>query len=793
MSRLLEHLNPPQLEAVIHPGGPCLILAGAGSGKTRVLTHRVAWLIQEAGVPPGEIVAVTFTNKAAREMRERVRTLLGGGQASDVFLGTFHSWCVRLLRKESERIGYDPSFTIYDTPEQLAIVKKVMRERNISETTYSPKRILGRISAAKNKLETPESVRSRSKGPWGNVTADVFTAYQESLERANAFDFDDLLARSVQLLESDAEVRESYQQRVKHLLVDEYQDTNHAQYRLIKVLTGIHKNLTVVGDEDQSIFSWRGADISNILDFERDFPDARIFRLEQNYRSSSRILSAALSVVSQNENRKGKELWTENDEGELIVVYRAAEGRDEASWVVSRIASKSRAGQPLRDMAIMYRTHAQSRLFEEELLRGGIPYVVLGGVRFYQRREVKDLLAYLTLSVNPNDPAAFMRILNVPARGIGKKTEQAIEQLAAVSGLSLYAALEKALEGGTDLSGRAISSLRVFHSLIETLRQEAQTRRADQMVEAILRLSQYMAIFDKDPEEERLARKENMEQFVTAAGEAVERGETIPEFLSGVALQSDIDALQNEEAIPLMSLHTAKGLEFETVYLVGLEEGILPHANSTDNQDALEEERRLCYVGMTRARRELVLTTSAVRRVRGQPRDQVSSRFLEEIQQDLLEESTSPLLRRPFSGPGSSWASHPPVSPPAATPSSTGASAEPGSTLPSSGATREEALAALETHFGEKGRRAAERVIKRRERSTSQSSPPPSVPEQDTPESRPVFRRGDKVRHAQYGAGVVLSVEPVTGDQKLTVRFSAHGQKKFMASHAPLTYLLGRR
>jgi len=784
---VLQDLNPPQREAVTLPGGPCLVLAGAGSGKTRVLTHRIAWLVREAGVPGREIIAVTFTNKAAGEMRARAGNFLGAA-APGLFIGTFHAWCVRLLRREADRAGHDPGFTIYDTPEQLAVVKQAMKEADLSERDFAPRRVLSKISTAKNRLLGPE--RFRASGPFGERITEVYACYQRLLEGANAFDFDDLIMKSVLLLEGDEETLERYQERTRHLLVDEYQDTNHAQYRLIKSLSGRHRNLMVVGDEDQSIFSWRGADISNILEFERDFPDARTIRLEQNYRSTSRILAAALAVVSNNVKRKGKALWTENLEGEQVRLYRAADGIDEAAWVVSRIREHARSVGSLSDLAIMYRTHAQSRPLEEELLRADIPYIVLGGVRFYQRREVKDLLAYLSLAVNPHDPAAFLRVVNVPARGIGKKTQDAIHALARAADLSMYGALEKAAAGETDLPSRAVVALKGFHAVAEALRREAERKPPDQLLESVLKLTGYLASFENEPAQEQQARRENVEQLVSAAGEAVVRGEGTADFLAGVALQSDVDALRQEETVPLMTLHSAKGLEFDLVFLVGLDEGLLPHANSLHKEDALEEERRLCYVGMTRARRTLCLCTAATRNIRGQIHDAMPSRFLEEIPGDHLEVRDSPLLLEATQLPQLRRARR----------LAAAARAGPGPAAPSKHdlsniSTQKEALAALERHFGDRGRRAAKRL---HEKAGSGGLPPSDLvpPCKETRPARPgktatpSFRKGDKVRHEQYGAGVVLAVQPVPNDQKLTVLFSAHGRKKFLASHTPLSPLL---
>jgi DNA helicase-2/ATP-dependent DNA helicase PcrA len=759
MPDILDSLNPAQREAVLAADGPCLVLAGAGSGKTRILTQRIAWLVQERTVLPWNVTAVTFTNKAAGEMGERVAATLGDAAMRDLHLGTFHALCVRILRREAERAGYEPGFLIYDTPEQLQVLRRAMRELDLSEKTFPPRSLLWRISQEKNRLSTAERFATRAQeSPPERAVAKLWPRYQELLKDANAFDFDDLIQTVVTLLETDTEVRDRYQERTRHLLVDEYQDTNHAQYRLVKALAGRHRNLFVVGDEDQSIFAWRGADLRNILDFERDFPDAKVFRLEQNYRSSSRILRAALSVVSRNVSRKGKKLWTENPEGEPLALFLAADEEDEADRVVRRIEEERTAGTPLDRMAVMYRTHAQSRPIEDALLRARVPYLVLGGIRFYQRREIKDLLAYMTLAVSPGDPAAFDRVLNVPTRGIGDRTRQAVEALVRERGLSLWEALEAAVRGEAGLRKRAVTALDGFRRIVEELRGRADATPRELLEEAIERTG-YDDEIAKEAPHEAEARRENIQELLSATEEAGARGETVPDFLAGLALHSDADDLDGERGIPLMTLHTAKGLEFDVVFLVGMEEGLLPHINAIfeedegKRRDELEEERRLCYVGMTRARQRLHLSRAERRATRGQVRPLAPSRFLRDIPQELLQVEVSPYAEGTSAAPeGTPWET-----------------SGPHPVLP------------------ERRARAAGAWAERRPRTPKREAP---AAKSSRTRSKSGFQPGDKVRHPDYGAGIVLQVDPVKGDEKLAVFFPGRGQKKFLAKFAKLERIL---
>ncbi|HEX9202825.1 MAG TPA: UvrD-helicase domain-containing protein, partial [Vicinamibacteria bacterium] len=625
----LAGLNPQQREAVLATDGPVLILAGAGSGKTRVITHRIAHLVLDKGVPSDRILAVTFTNKAAGEMKARTEALLGGGPIGS-WMSTFHSFCVRVLRRDAAAAGLRPDFVIYDEDDQLAAVREALRALDLSEKLHPPRRILSRISARKN------SGRDAEEGEGDSFVDSIFSRvaerYREILAGAGALDFDDLLLRAVALFTENALVREAYRRRLPYVLVDEYQDTNRSQYELVRHLAGPDGNLTVVGDEDQSIYSWRGADINNILDFEHDFPGARVFRLEENYRSSQAILDLASALVSRNLNRKGKTLRAVKGRGDAVRLHEAADEFEEAAWVVERIASLRREGR----VAVLFRMNAQSRLFEEALLRLRIPYIVVGGVGFYERREVKDLLAYLRLVQNPRDPVAFRRVLNVPPRGIGAKTVEELEARADREGVPLWEATGL-IVGEATLPARA--PLQRFRELIEGLRQEAPGLGVKRLIERVLEASGYSAALAREDSQESQDRLENLAELLSAAADYETREEApdLTGFLDRAALISDTDQIRDDAPVVLMTLHSAKGLEFPSVFLVGLEEGLMPHSRSLASREALEEERRLCYVGMTRAMERLHLTRAASRQVFGQRRLSEPSRFLDEIPREDLE------------------------------------------------------------------------------------------------------------------------------------------------------------
>jgi DNA helicase II / ATP-dependent DNA helicase PcrA len=640
----LEGLNPQQREAVAYAGGPLLILAGAGSGKTRVITHRIAHLIHEHGVPPGAVVAVTFTNKAADEMRERVGRLLGGSYSlAGLVVSTFHSFCVRLLRRDGQllgdlRPGFTRNFTIYDEDDQLSLVKSVYRNLGLNEKDFLQCRAaLSRISHAKNHQQTPEEFAQAAKDPKSKQLAVVFGEYEGRLRQANALDFDDLLLESVRLLRHDEATRGAYNRRIQHLLIDEYQDTNRSQYELMRLLTESHQNVCVVGDEDQSIYSWRGADIRNILDFERDYPEARTIRLEQNYRSTKNILESASAMVAHNLQRKGKWLWTAASAGRRIGVYQAPDAENEALFIADTI-ERLLSMNPNDRVAVLYRTNSQSRQIEEALRRYGRKYKVIGGFSFYQRAEIKDVLAYLKLLLSPQDSISLLRIVNTPARGIGKTTVEQVERYALEHSLGMWDALLRMLEEKR-FPARAEAALSGFRKLIEELREDAAKEPVDELIQSVLDRTGYLATLKRDDSPAADTRIENLSELVNAASEAAERGEGIAEFLDHAALVSDADSVDERAQVSLLTVHNAKGLEFPAVFIAGLEEGLFPHNRSLDSETGMEEERRLCYVGMTRAEKQLILTWARYRRRfgGGVSEECQASRFLREIPAELTE------------------------------------------------------------------------------------------------------------------------------------------------------------
>jgi DNA helicase-2/ATP-dependent DNA helicase PcrA len=639
----LKGLNAQQREAVMHTEGPLLILAGAGSGKTRVITHRVAYIVTGRRAPPSAVLAVTFTNKAANEMRERVCALLEDANLeSPPNISTFHSFCVRMLRRDGDpltriRPGFTRRFTIYDEEDQLGIIKATYRGLGLDEKDFMQYRAaVSRISHAKNRKETPQDVYKRATNRESETLAKVFEEYEKALHAANALDFDDLLLEAVRLLNQDDATREAWNRRLSYLMIDEYQDTNRPQYELMRLLTQQHRNVCVVGDEDQSIYSWRGADIRNILDFEHDFPKARTIRLEQNYRSTKTILAAASAVVANNKARKGKKLWTEGAEGEHVGLYAAFDAENEALFIADT-TEKYLAANPGDHVAILYRTHAQSRRIEEALRRYGRKYNIVGGFSFYQRAEIKDMVAYLKLAASNSDSVSLLRIINTPARGIGRTTVEQIERYGREHGLNLWDSIERIIDD-EHLSTRSQSALVTFRNLIQELSLVASGSPLPDLVKFILERTGYrrMLQLEKTPESE--SRLENLDELVNAAADAGERGETIADFLDHAALVSEADAFDEASPINLMTLHNAKGLEFPLVFLSGLEMGLFPHSRSMDSEEMLEEERRLCYVGMTRARKRLILTWAKYRRRfgAGEQERTTPSRFLNEVPAQLI-------------------------------------------------------------------------------------------------------------------------------------------------------------
>jgi DNA helicase-2/ATP-dependent DNA helicase PcrA len=703
-----------------------LILAGAGSGKTRVITHRIAHLVRERGVPTDAVLAVTFTNKAAGEMKERTERLLEG-EPFKGWISTFHSLCVRLLRREWAAAGLARSFVVYDEDDQLALVRDALRLEDLPEKLHPPRRILSRISARKNAGKDPAAAGDDSLSE--SILSRVSARYAQGLTAANALDFDDLLLRAVRLLDENEHVRESYRRRFRYVLVDEYQDTNRPQYELVRNLVGPGGNVTVVGDEDQSIYSWRGADINNILDFERDFPGARVLRLEENYRSTQAILDAAGSLVAKNQRRKGKTLRAVERGGDPVRLHEAGDEFTEAAWVVERIASGPRTASS----AILMRTNAQTRLFEEALLRRGLAYVVVGGVGFYERREVKDVLSYLRLVMNPADPVAFRRVLNVPARGIGSRTEETIARLADERRLTPWDAA-RAIEDGDLLPARATLPLRRFREMIEGLREEAARLSVTELLTRVLVTTGYSAMLADDDRQESQDRQANLAELISAAAdyEARDEAPSLQGFLDTVSLLSDVDKTKGDAPVVLLTFHAAKGLEFDNVFLVGLEEGLVPHVRTRDDPEGLEEERRLCYVGMTRARRRLHLTWTSSRALYGQRRLSEPSRFLKEIDREhvVMTGGAARPTATPYARP----------------------LARPGSYRP--------------------------------------DAPPPRLSSPAPPAGRSAgevdYRPGAKVRHPLFGVGTVLRSEGAGDDLKVTVSFMGVGAKRLVARFAGL-------
>lgn len=626
-------LNEKQYEAVVHEGGPLLVLAGAGSGKTRVLTYRVAHLLQQ-GVPARNILAITFTNKAAREMRDRLQ-VLAPDMSRDLWVCTFHAACLRILRREIQHLHYDRNFVIYDENDQQTVIKDCLKELNLDPKKYPPRSFSWAISAQKNRLISPQEFGKQAAGHWEELVARVYLRYQERLEQNNALDFDDLLVLTVHLFDRFPEVLAYYRRRFQHILVDEYQDTNHAQYVLVNMLAQEHRNLTVVGDPDQSIYGWRGADISNILNFERDYPDAVVVKLEENYRSTNFILEAANNVIKHNAGRKEKRLWTARGDGEPLQVYYTEDEMSEARLVADMVRRMHEEGRPFRDFAVLYRTHAQSRVLEENFLRYGIPHIIVGGQRFYDRKEIKDVLAYLSVIVNPSDGVSLSRIINVPRRGIGKTSEQRFFAYAMEKVIPPALALQEAhkIPG---LTKKVRSVLQELGDMLAEWRQS--TMSVTGLTEEVLEKTGYWRELAADRSVEAQTRIENIREFFSVTKEFdTSRGGTLGEFLADLALYSDVDSLDEEtDQVSLMTLHAAKGLEFPVVFLTGMEEGVFPHSRAFSEPAEMEEERRLCYVGITRAEEKLILTHCARRTLYGNSFYNQPSRFLSEIPEDLM-------------------------------------------------------------------------------------------------------------------------------------------------------------
>lgn len=735
MQNIFDGLNPAQAEAAAHIDGPLLIMAGAGSGKTKVLTCRIAYLLEQ-GVAPYNILAITFTNKAAAEMRERVERMVGS-RSKDIWLSTFHAFCAKFLRLEIDAVpGYQRNFVIYDAGDCQAVVKACLKEMNLDDKQFAPNSIQSMISNAKNVLTDEWEFARTADTFFAGKVAEIYKLYQAKLRNHNALDFDDLLLYTVRLLETNPEVCEKYQNKFKYILIDEYQDTNHAQYLLAHLLAAKHRNLCVVGDADQSIYGWRGADIRNIMDFEKDYPEAKVVKLEQNYRSTKTILAAANAVIEHNADRKPKELWTENTAGEPISYYLANDERDEAQYIAGNIIKLNTVyNTGYGDMAVLYRTNVQSRVIEEAFMKNGIPYTMVGGLRFYDRKEIKDILAYLRVIFNPADTVSLLRIINVPRRGIGDTSIGRLNDYAAGNGLTLFDVVSNP-ELVPGLTARAKRPLEDLAEFIFTLMSEQNSLAVADLIDKVMTASGYLAELEKEQTPQSEVRIENLRELLSVAKEFAngELEHNLENFLSHVALVSDLDTAEtNGEKVTLMTLHSAKGLEFPVAFMAGLEEGLFPHARTLMNECEIEEERRICYVGITRARRKLYLTNARMRTIYGKTIMYPASRFLSEIPPSVLERvemrPSRPAWGSGFSGGAGAVRQAPAASSPAAP--------------------------AARPAVRPAGQLAAWKV-------------------------------GDKAQHSKWGVGTVVDVRGQGEDQALKVAFPGQGIKELMLKYAPI-------
>lgn len=749
-SQLLQGMNDKQAEAVLTTEGPLLVMAGAGSGKTRVLTHRVAYLIEEQGVNPWNILAITFTNKAAREMQERVGKLLGES-ARDIWVSTFHALCVRILRRDIDKLGYNRAFTIADTSEQRTLMKRICSELNVDTKKYDPRAILSAISNSKNAMQTATdyaALNSHANNPLNQIVAKAYVLYQKELENSQALDFDDLIMKTIELFEKDPETLEYYQNKFHYIHVDEYQDTNDAQYQLVTLLAAKYKNLCVVGDADQSIYGWRGANMNNILNFERDYPEAHTVMLEQNYRSTQTILKAANEVIANNLVRKEKNLWTENGTGDKISYYRAQNEHDESQFVVSKIQAEiSEHGYHYNDFAVLYRTNAQSRMIEETFMKSTVPYTMVGGHKFYDRKEIRDILAYLTLIVNPRDAMSFERVVNTPKRGIGPGSVDKLRQFANENGWSLLEAAQNVTLANA-ISARIRAKIEDFGRLMADLTKEADYLTITELTDEILTKSGYLQMLKAENDLQAQTRQENLEEFKSVTQEYDQKhGEDegdnrqkLMNFLSDLALVSDQDDVDEEAPkVTLMTLHAAKGLEFPVIFLVGMEEGIFPLYRSLSNEKELEEERRLAYVGITRAKRKLYLTNAYSRMLYGRVQRNQPSQFVEEINDDLIK----------FENADSSSKAK-----------------------------------SMNTPFAKAAAQATTFTAQRRAHGLKHSAKQEST---GTGADKKAWKVGDKVQHKKWGQGMVVSVNGSGNDMELDIAFPNEGVKRLLAQFAPIT------
>ncbi|MCO6262407.1 DNA helicase PcrA [Staphylococcus epidermidis] len=724
MNALVKNMNSEQSEAVRTTEGPLLIMAGAGSGKTRVLTHRIAYLLDEKDVSPYNILAITFTNKAAKEMKARVEHLVGE-EAQVIWMSTFHSMCVRILRRDADRIGIERNFTIIDPTDQKSVIKDVLKSENIDSKRFEPRMFIGAISNLKNELKTPEDAQKEANDFHSQMVATVYKGYQRQLSRNEALDFDDLIMTTINLFERVPETLEYYQNKFQYIHVDEYQDTNKAQYTLVKLLANKFKNLCVVGDSDQSIYGWRGADIQNILSFEEDYPEAKTIFLEQNYRSTKNILNAANEVIKHNSERKPKGLWTANSGGDKIQYYEAMTERDEAEYVVKEIMKHQRSGKKYSEMAILYRTNAQSRVLEETFMKSNIPYTMVGGQKFYDRKEIKDLLSYLRVIANSNDDISLQRIINVPKRGIGPSSVEKIQTYALQNNISMFDALAEVDFIG--LSKKVTQECISFYEMIQNLIKEQEFLEISEIVDEVLQKSGYRDMLDREQSIESRSRLENLDEFMSVPKDYEENTpleeQSLINFLTDLSLVADIDEADTQNSVTLMTMHSAKGLEFPIVFIMGMEESLFPHIRAIKSEDdhEMEEERRICYVAITRAEELLYITNATTRMLFGRSQSNMPSRFLKEIPEDLLD-----------------------------------------------------------SHTGQKRQTIYPKSQPKRGFSKRTTSTKKQVSSSD-------WKVGDKVMHKAWGEGMVSNVNEKNGSVELDIIFKSEGPKRLLAQFAPIT------
>ena len=759
MSQILEGLNNKQHEAVINTEGPCLVIAGAGSGKTKVLTHKIAYLIQEKNIAPWNILAITFTNKAANEMKERITNLVGE-QAKDIWMGTFHSICVKILRNHIDKIGFEKSFIIFDTSDQRTLIKKCLKEMDLDDKTFTDRAVLSEISNAKNEMLEPDQYAIRAKGEFRKEKiAEVYSLYQKRLKENNAIDFDDIINFTIKIFNENPEIIEYYSNKFKYVLVDEYQDTNKSQFTLVKELAQVHGNITVVGDNDQGIYSFRGADISNILNFERDFKGTKIIKLEQNYRCTSNILKVANAVIKNNETKYDKKLWTENETGELPKIYKSDNEYDEGRYIVEQVEHlKRKENYKYSDFAVLYRMNTQSRAIEDILRREGVPYKIVGGLKFFERKEIKDIISYLRLIQNPSDNLSLTRVINEPKRGIGKTSLDKIADLAIENETSMYEIIKHSNEYGLN---RVYLNSRDFINVIEELRANIDKVSITELVKMTLKKTGYTKALEEEKTVEAENRIENLEEFLTVAMEfeKEEVENSLQNFLEGMTLSSDLDNVDDaEESVTLMTLHSAKGLEFPVVFLVGMEEGIFPGYKSIGEQSELEEERRLCYVGITRAEKELFLTCAKQRTMFGSTSCNMASRFLSEIPAEMLDG-----LEEPFGQTKQSsdymW----------------GYGAKSANTIKTYKVDPAPKVAASSVNKGFSFGRSAESFLSGLANKSASKKVDLSQ-----------YGEGVKVYHKKFGEGIITNTEPEGDDLKVDISFDKVGHKRLMAKFANL-------